>query len=101
MSDPCAGSGWQRATAPWRRAWALAGRPCALCGQCIDYARRWPDRRALTVDHIVPRWKGGAPLDPANWRPAHASCNSKRGAIEGNALRKRRDSAPRRTPLTW
>lgn len=34
---------------------------------------------STTVDHIVPISLGGALLDPANLRPAHLTCNSKRG----------------------
>lgn len=96
MADPCAGASWQRATASARATWAGENRPCALCHQRIDYWLQHPHPRALTVDHIVPRWAGGAPLDPANWQPAHRSCNSSRGATEGNRLRK-----PTRTSLTW
>lgn len=34
---------------------------------------------ATTVDHIVPVSLGGSPLDPSNLRPAHLTCNSRRG----------------------
>lgn len=34
---------------------------------------------ATSVDHVVPVSLGGRPLDPANLRPAHISCNSRRG----------------------
>ena len=71
MTDPCSGAGWQKATAPYRQAWAIAGIPCALCGGPIDYSLRHPHTAALTVDHIVARWAGGAPLDPRNWQAAH------------------------------
>lgn len=83
----CSGRGWQRATAPVRRAWAQANAPCALCGKPIDYRLRSPHRLALTVDHIVSLWAGGAALNPANWQPAHQTCNSARGAREGNQRR--------------
>ena len=60
---------------------------CSLCGGPINYAAPSNARAALTVDHHVPLWAGGHPLD---WRPAHRSCNSSRGAREGNRLRARR-----------
>jgi len=43
---------------------------CYRCGATTD----------LTVDHIVPRAKGGSGTDPANLRVACRSCNSSRGA---------------------
>ena len=52
---------------------------------------------ALTVDHIVPLWAGGHPLDPTNWQPAHQRCNASRGASEGNANRR----APKHTSTRW
>jgi 5-methylcytosine-specific restriction endonuclease McrA len=42
---------------------------CWLCGH----------PGANSVDHVVPLSKGGARLDPANLRPAHMICNSRRG----------------------
>ena len=71
MANPCAGAKWQRLTAPHRAAWANANLPCAICGKPINYTLRHPNRWALTVDHRIPRWAGGPPLDPANWQPAH------------------------------
>ena len=53
---------------------------CWLCGEAIDLTVRWPDRRSWTLDHVVPLTHGGQLLDPANARPAHAACNSKRQA---------------------
>lgn len=43
---------------------------CWLCGRV----------GADTADHVVPLSLGGDPLDPANLRAAHRSCNSRRGA---------------------
>lgn len=93
----CSGPRWQRATLPTRRAWAMSQRPCALCGDAIDYRLRYPDKLALTVDHITPLWAGGAAYDPTNWQPAHQTCNSRRGAIEGNRQRNR----PKGTSAPW
>ena len=45
------------------------GSTCWLCG----------GPGATTVDHVVPRSRGGDPWDLANCRPAHGSCNYSRG----------------------
>lgn len=47
------------------------GTICHLCG-CDG---------ADTADHIVPRSRGGTD-ELANLRPAHRSCNSRRGAMD-------------------
>ena len=65
--------GHGRTGRPWRRIRAqilAASDTCWLCG----------NRGADTVDHIIPLSRGGAGNDPANLRPAHKSCNSRRGA---------------------
>lgn len=90
----CSGRAWLRATKPFRDACALAGAPCALCGKPIDYRLRGTNRLAFSVDHKVPLWRNASdPLDPAGWQPAHVSCNSSRGATEGNRLRKAKAAA--------
>lgn len=101
--DPCSGRPWQTATRASRLMWQATNQPCALCRQPIDYTLPARHRWGLTVDHIVPRWAGGSPLDPRNWQPAHRSCNSSRGTRELNARRSRspQPDAPRRTDLTW
>lgn len=87
----CSGEAWQKAVAPFRAACEANSRPCGICLEPIDYSLRGNDRLAFTVDHLVPLWTGRNhnPLDPSGWRPAHRSCNSSRGATEGNRLRKR------------
>lgn len=57
---------------PWRRVRAqvlAVSDVCHLCGK----------PGADTVDHVIPLSLGGPPLDPANLRPAHSRCNSRRG----------------------
>ena len=41
---------------------------------------------ANSADHIVPISLGGRPLDPANLRAAHQSCNSSRGNGRGKRM---------------
>lgn len=45
------------------------GTTCWLCGL----------PNATTVDHVIPRSKGGHPYDIRNAAPAHARCNYARG----------------------
>ena len=46
--------------------------PCWLCGQPFASVDE------VTIDHVIPLGRGG--LDnPNNWKPAHATCNQKRG----------------------
>ena len=58
---------------------ALHGTTCWLCGQ--------PIRGKVTVDHVVPRSRGGTDELP-NLRPAHPHCNYSRGAKMGNEVRR-------------
>ncbi|MFE7354381.1 HNH endonuclease [Streptomyces sp. NPDC057543] len=60
----------------WPRAQHL---PCWLCGHNIDGTLNAKHSMSFTLDHLVPLSKGGDLLDPANARPAHRRCNSKRG----------------------
>lgn len=52
---------------------AQHGTDCHLCAD-----RSTP---ADTADHIIPRSKGGDVFSLDNGRPAHKSCNSRRGAM--------------------
>lgn len=48
------------------------GNMCGLCNEAIH------DRRDMTIDHIIPKSKGGAD-DIANYQLAHSLCNGKKG----------------------
>ena len=58
------------------RLWLLSGKSCHWCGQqtilCIK-----PVFNQATVDHVVPRWRGG-PTRPDNCVSACFACNKKR-----------------------
>lgn len=58
------------------------GSVCVHCGGPIDLGRVWPDPLALSIDHVVPRSRGGGD-ELANLRPAHVHCNCARGARSG------------------
>jgi 5-methylcytosine-specific restriction endonuclease McrA len=51
---------------------------CHLCGDSIPKQAEWPDPLFGTVDHVVPLSKGGE-HSYANCKPAHLSCNCKKG----------------------
>ena len=51
---------------------------CWLCGGAIDPRAPSDSRSGATVDHLVPRSRGGG-HEPANLRLAHKSCNVRRG----------------------
>lgn len=57
---------------------ATYGTRCCLCHQPVDLRRRFPDRWSASVEHLVPRSKGGSD-DLENLRLAHLGCNSSRG----------------------
>ena len=59
---------------------AAGDAPCWICRRPIDYTLRGTHPDAPTLDHLVPRWMGGALLDPHNVAVAHFGCNSRRGA---------------------
>lgn len=61
--------------------------PCWLCGQPIDYAAEpGSTDDSLTLDHIRPVAKRpDLQEDPANFAPAHRSCNVRRGDRDPHA----------------
>lgn len=56
---------------------------CALCNKPIDMTLHHYDKWSWTMEHPTPLSRGGDPLDPANQREAHRTCNSKKGAKMG------------------
>ena len=51
---------------------------CGICGDHIDTALKHPDPRSLSLDHIIPRSKGGS-HSATNLQAAHLSCNVAKG----------------------
>ncbi|WP_432112847.1 HNH endonuclease [Streptomyces sp. S1] len=86
-----------RSGRPWRRLVALARQTyppvCHICGTMIDTSLHWNDARAWTLDHVKPLVKYGELAENlANVRPAHRSCNSRKGTKEHY-----RDSRPKQS----
>ena len=55
------------------------GLRCWICGAGFDFSLDYRDPMAWTADHVHPVASGGAML--GELRPAHRSCNSRRGAF--------------------
>lgn len=51
---------------------------CGICGEHIDTTIKHPDTMSLSLDHIIPRSKGGG-HKADNLQPAHLSCNLLKG----------------------
>lgn len=51
---------------------------CGFCGGAVDPSLKSPDPWAPSLDHIIPRSKGG-PDDETNLRIVHRYCNGVRG----------------------
>lgn len=56
------------------------GQTCWLCGH-------WINLEDMSVDHVIPRSKGGSITDLDNLRPAHSECNKRRGNRNPSKLR--------------
>lgn len=54
------------------------GADCALCGDLVDFALKAPHAMSPSVDHILPRSKGGS-HDAENLQLAHLRCNTRKG----------------------
>jgi 5-methylcytosine-specific restriction endonuclease McrA len=52
---------------------------CWLDGKPVDWDADPRSRWAPSVDHVVPRSRGGDPFDLDNCRLAHLGCNARRG----------------------
>jgi hypothetical protein len=63
----------------WREIGERDGWWCWICQKPVDQRLRAPNRKAPTVDHILPVSKGGG-NHPSNLALAHFGCNSRRGA---------------------
>lgn len=51
------------------------GVECGICGLLVDMSSRKPDVMCPSVDHIIPRARGGT-NDPVNLQLAHFLCNA-------------------------
>lgn len=55
------------------------GGDCRVCGETVDFSAAWPEPTSPSVDHIIPRSRGGMDR-PGNIALAHLICNLKKGA---------------------
>lgn len=69
---------YRRKQAALKRRTTNENLPCWLCGEPIDTTLDATDRLSFTADHYVALNNGGH-LIRNELRPAHRSCNSRRG----------------------
>ena len=50
-------------------------RVCGICGQLVDFTKKYPDPMSPCIDHIIPIAKGGHPSSMDNLQLAHFWCN--------------------------
>ena len=60
-----------------RRLCQRDGWACRLCGREFGDPPAWPHAMSVTIDHIIPVWRGGSD-DLANLQLAHRLCNMKK-----------------------
>lgn len=65
---------------------------CWICGDAIDLALRHPHRMSWSLDHVKPlSTHPELAHDESNLRPAHLSCNSKRGVGKAQPVKLSQD----------
>jgi 5-methylcytosine-specific restriction endonuclease McrA len=62
---------------------------CHWCRRIIDLDAEPRTRWSFSVDHKVPRSRGGAPYERSNLATAHYGCNSSKGARSMSSRPKR------------
>jgi 5-methylcytosine-specific restriction endonuclease McrA len=82
MPDPFYSSPeWHKLRAKTKATWKAQGKPCAYCGEPIE----WAIKGEAVVDHVLNRKKHpDKALDPSNLQVLHHSCNSKKAAYFEN-----------------
>lgn len=70
--------------------------PCWICGHPIDWDAAPRTRWSFSVDHVIPRSKGGDPYAQSNLRTAHYGCNASKG---NGTKRMRKAPRPRPEPI--
>lgn len=48
---------------------------CGICGNPVDFTKKYPHPLSPCIDHIIPVAKGGHPSDIENLQLAHWICN--------------------------
>lgn len=62
------------------------GSRCHICTLPINLALAYPHPLSLSLDHVLPRSRGGSD-DVSNLRPVHLRCNLSRGARPAATVR--------------
>ena len=48
---------------------------CGICGNPVDFTKKYPHPLSPCIDHIIPIARGGHPSDISNLQLAHWTCN--------------------------
>ena len=48
---------------------------CGICGNPVDFTKKYPHPLSPCIDHIIPIARGGHPSDINNLQLAHWTCN--------------------------
>lgn len=64
---------------------ARDGLACGICGHVVDTAAMHPDPMRASVDHVIPRSRGGSD-EPDNFQLAHLWCNQVKSDRQGFTL---------------
>jgi 5-methylcytosine-specific restriction endonuclease McrA len=67
----------QRTPSFKRRIYFKSEGHCGICGEWIDLREKHPSKKSMSVDHIVPRAKGGSHSFD-NLQAAHLGCNERK-----------------------
>lgn len=79
MCVSCRGARCRRHKTPVRVLALRDGTNCGICGETVDLDRKHPDPFSPSVDHVIPRARGGTD-EASNLQVAHLTCNQKKQA---------------------
>ena len=74
---------------------------CAICGEEVDVSLPHGLPGSPEVDELLPVSKGGDPLDRANCRLTHRTCNRQRGAANAEYPKPERPGVTFITDRRW
>lgn len=69
-----------------RAVYVRDARTCALCRKPLDFGKKAPHPMSPSIDHIIPRSRGGTD-DILNLQAAHLLCNNRKNAYGAAQLR--------------
>ena len=75
---------------------------CGICGNPVDFSKKYPDPLSPCIDHIIPIAKGGHPSDIDNLQLAHWICNREKSdkLFKVDSVKKKEERINNTLPLT-